>query len=293
MFNRLNTSRPVSILAMSVLGLMFCTGSGGGEGCDADMELMEDLITDVSDISPTGTGYIDPTSSVAPPVTSTPPVAATPPTVSIGASTLQAGMNESVTFTATVTGGTPPYTNFWMLADDAGWTPGGNTFTRTISLSGTQTKTAYCAVVDAAGVYSEFAEITIAARQTSDACDSIAGTYRTAQGWVYVHLDPDAGGAPRVHSHGHYEANFPPMEDGRFSNQTLSTGAPGCPECIVLSGEWYTGLVSIEDSGSFEFTFSPDRKSFNGKWSHAGNSHWDASPWDGFRENCYEWLQNL
>jgi len=281
MFNRSSISRNLSVLAMSVLGLTFCTGSGmgsgsnSGSGCSpSDMQLIDDILSNPSPVTPTGTG-----GSTTPPV-STPPAAAAPLTVNVGASTLTAGMNETVTFTATVAGGTPPYTVFWMLADESGWDPAGNTFVRTISLSGAQTKTAYCQVGDAAGNYSDLASITISAKPGAPTgCNDIGGTYTSTYGTVVI----DANGNGTNVAWGYTDT---------LTATSLTPGDGACADCMVLTGTWATtsGPAGFDpataNSGSIRWVFEPGFKSFSGKFSYDPNTHWQADFWSGSRSDC-------
>ena len=50
--------------------------------------------------------------------------------------------------------------------------------------------------------------------------------------------------------------------------------------------DWSWLAADGATSGSIEFTFDPDLKSFSGRWSFDPNTHWQADYWDGYRDNC-------
>jgi hypothetical protein len=262
-------TRKLSALAVSFAGLTLCMGSGGGMssgGCDAtDADMMDIMFgDDGSAVSPTGTG--GPTDPLSP------PAQAAPLTVSVSASATEVDSGQMVTLTSSTTGGTPPYYIYWMAEGDSGWTLGGISDVRTISGTPGQARTIYCQVVDTAGVNSNLAAVTITIRQAAGAnCDAM-GRWRTAQG--FVNFTSATGG-----TFGHVDGTFQDVADGMLVGG-FSVGIEGCRDCTVFTGTW---MGSDGNSGSVQFTFNNDCQTFDGKWSWAGNSYWDASPWDGFR----------
>jgi hypothetical protein len=201
--------------------------------------------------------------------------------ISAGSSVSEVESGKAVTYTVQITGGTQPYFVYWFLEGDNAWTLGGEAHTRTLEGTDGQQRLLYCQVVDANNTQSNQAVVTVTIRvpQSSIGCDSIVGRWRTVQG---IMVFEDLGNNSFFAAYGH-EVGGEVVADGSLDG-LLSRGAPGCPDCVVLIGFWQS--ADGASSGSIEFTFDLDLKSFSGRWSFAENSHWQADFWDGFRDNC-------
>jgi hypothetical protein len=262
MSTRARSTRAAALL-LSFVGIFLCTGTGGG-GCED--AIIDDLF------GPGGSGGPMAGGPGSGPGGGGSPPPATAPNISIGADSVDVESGTAVTFTVNITGGTPPYYIYWFLEGDGGWTLGGTSETRVIEGTDGQTRLMYCQVIDATNAQSNQATIGVTIRVTGPdtACDTIAGNWRTVQGFM---IFEDLGG-------GQF---FGVYDTGTLTGQ-LGQGAPGCPDCLMLFGFWLADDGAT--SGSIEFTFDPDLKSWSGRWSYDPNTHWQADFWDGFRDDC-------
>ncbi len=273
MFKLAKSSWRTSAITLTLLGLFVCTGSGpmaGDGGCDFD-DMMDgaDVLGgfDDSPVTPTGTGG-----------PADPAAQSTAPQITVGGSATEVDSGTDVTFVVTITGGTGPYSIYWFLEGDNGWTLGGDSSTRKIEGNPEQTRLMYCVVYDANGLISNQFAAPVKIRAGSENCTRIDGRWRTIQGWVRL---SDNGGNV-TGSFGFVDGTFQDVQDGNISG-TLSTGAPGCPDCVVLNGFWDD---VVGNSGEIQYIFEVDLKHFDGKWSFTGNNHWQDSAWDGWRDAC-------
>jgi len=181
---------------------------------------------------------------------------------------------DTATFTAQAENGTPPYTYLWYVDYCNKWIDSGSTFT-TDELSGGY-HDVYVRVRDILNRDSEEHSITFYVYPTDGEgpdpslgpCSSLAGTYDFGTWGTMTFVRT---GASFTGSYTH--------RNGTITNATLDDD--------VLRGTWteYYDDGSVIATGTFEFTFAGDWKSFDGVWRYANSPYWNGN-WYGSRTEC-------
>jgi hypothetical protein len=204
--------------------------------------------------------------------------------LTLGASkTTQIAPGETVTFTANVTGGVPPYTYFWLMDGDGGYTQAGQTFTRVINPAGTSRIRSVTAVVrDATNAESNPASLDVEVQTPLPlVCRDVTGKWATTFGRMDFTIN-SAGAVVGI------------TENGCFSLVgDLTAGSTGCPACFTLAGTWANGasvsgiaLCGADTTGQFEVSVGADLGSFVGRYAYTGDANWRPDLWDGTHVAC-------
>ncbi|MBI5863809.1 MAG: hypothetical protein HZB38_04750 [Planctomycetes bacterium] len=256
------------------------SGGGGGSGGGCDMSTLFSLASPYTSI---GTS--------------------TPVDVSID-SNWGAGHNtvgDTLTFTASATGGTPPYTYFWSF-DGAGWTTGSSSYSVTVSTDGYHTidvvaRDATGQDSDAVGIGNLYIE---SADGATDTAGITSGGSSTSGGSTNDNAGTSSSDCPSP------QGTFPGSTWGDLTLVVSGSNNGGTSPVngtytyrhgVVsgtldwtqqkIAGTWteYYDDGTLAGTGEFEWTFSGDYKWFSGWWKWSSSSA-PVGNWGGSRSTC-------
>ena len=192
-------------------------------------------------------------------------VVAEHPVVSLSVDRNYVTQGESVTVTATVTGGVPPYQYFWIMDGEAGYAEGGSTFTRVMDRAALRSVS--CTVRDSIGTEPEQPDsLDITVVEAAAPCTSPAGTFVT----TYHDLTLTVSGNAVT---GTYD----------YRGGSISGTLNG----FVLTGTWYEADAPAGyQGGNILWTFNDQWDGFSGSWNYTSDGPLDVTDgraWTGTR----------
>jgi hypothetical protein len=185
-------------------------------------------------------------------------VVAEKPVVSLSVDRNYVTQGESVTVTATVTGGVPQYTYYWMLNGAAGYTEGGTTYTQVMDQAAL--RSVYCTVRDSIGTEPEEpASVQITVVEPEETCTSPAGTFVATYGDLTLAVSGSA-------------------VTGTYTYQDGSV--TGTLNGHVVEGTWHEADAQAGyQDGNFRWTFNEEWDGFDGLWNYTGDGPLADTGW--------------